>query len=96
MKQTIAPQALKELEDAALFYAERGGKELALTFLAEFRRIAAAALENPKAGSVREGATRRLVFRRFPYNLFYRVREQELRILAVAHQRRRPGYWQGR
>lgn len=39
MKQTIAPQALKELEEAALFYAERGGKELGLAFLAEFYRV---------------------------------------------------------
>ena len=33
---------------------------------------------------------------RFPYSLVYSVREHEMRILAVAHQKRRPFYWRGR
>ena len=33
---------------------------------------------------------------RFPYSLVSSVREHELRILAVAHQKRRPFYWRGR
>jgi toxin ParE1/3/4 len=33
---------------------------------------------------------------RFPYRVAYLVTSQELRVLAVAHTRRRPGYWQSR
>lgn len=29
----------------------------------------------------------------FPYVVIARIRPEELRIIAVAHQRRRPGYW---
>jgi hypothetical protein len=34
--------------------------------------------------------------RRFPYSLIYTVIGDEVRILAVAHHSRRPGYWRGR
>ena len=30
---------------------------------------------------------------RFPYHLAYLVADDHLRVLAVAHDRRRPGYW---
>jgi plasmid stabilization system protein ParE len=30
---------------------------------------------------------------RFPYVIFYRVTETEVRVLAVAHAKRKPGYW---
>jgi plasmid stabilization system protein ParE len=36
------------------------------------------------------------VLRRFPYTIIYVVRAQRVVILAVAHQRRRPGYWLSR
>jgi hypothetical protein len=31
--------------------------------------------------------------RRFPYELYYAVEPDRLLVLAVPHQRRRPGYW---
>jgi plasmid stabilization system protein ParE len=40
---------------------------------------------------------RRFVLPRFPYSLIYRhLGADEVRILAVAHQKRRPRYWTGR
>lgn len=36
------------------------------------------------------------ILRRFPYTIHYEVAGTEVIVLAVAHQRRRPGYWQGR
>ncbi len=33
---------------------------------------------------------------RFPYSLVYSVRPNEIRIVAVAHQKRRPFYWRAR
>jgi hypothetical protein len=35
----------------------------------------------------------RFVLRRFPYNIVYRFNDAEVIIVAVAQQRRRPGYW---
>ena len=39
---------------------------------------------------------RRLAVRRFPYHVVYLETTDELRILAVAHDKRRPGYWKKR
>jgi plasmid stabilization system protein ParE len=47
-------------------------------------------------GSPYLAGTRRLLLRRFPFALVYRVREPDLVGVAVAHQRRRPGYWRPR
>jgi plasmid stabilization system protein ParE len=36
----------------------------------------------------------RYLLKRFPFSVVYRlVGEDELEVLAVAHQKRRPGYW---
>jgi len=37
--------------------------------------------------------TRRYLFRRFPYFLVYRHDAERAQVIAVAHARRRPGYW---
>jgi hypothetical protein len=39
---------------------------------------------------------RRCQLRRFPYGLIYRVDDDGILILAVAHLHRRPGYWRER
>lgn len=96
MKRVIVPAALAELHDAAAFYAASGSRELGLAFLAEFERGVNAILANPKVGALFRGTRRRHLLRRFPYSIIYEVDAAELRVIAVAHQRRRPGYWAGR
>ena len=39
---------------------------------------------------------RRLAVARFPYHVVYLETSEVFRILAVAHDRRRPGYWKSR
>ena len=39
---------------------------------------------------------RRLLIAGFPYDLVYRVKGDVLEVLALAHHRRRPGYWKAR
>jgi toxin ParE1/3/4 len=36
---------------------------------------------------------RRMAVRRFPYHVIYLEVNDRIRILAVAHDRRKPGYW---
>ena len=40
--------------------------------------------------------TRRVLVNRFPYQVVYRVLPHEIVIVAVAHVKRRPGYWKNR
>lgn len=96
MKVSLAPEAQRELVEGALFYAREGSAELAQSFISEFERAAALLGDSPGLGAVWRGRTRRFPLRRFPYSIVYYLRESELRILCVAHQRRKPGFWRGR
>jgi hypothetical protein len=34
--------------------------------------------------------------KRFPCLVFFRILDDEIAVVAVAHEKRRPGYWTGR
>ena len=84
-----------ELNDATDYY-DRESDGLGDAFIDEveagFDRIRA----YPKASAEVALGVRKLVLARFPYSLVYEVRDDDIRILAVAHQRKRPYYWRGR
>jgi plasmid stabilization system protein ParE len=96
VKLVITPAALAELQEAAAFYTQKATAELGLALVAEFERTANLVLSNPLHGAIFRGARRRYHLRRFPYSVIYQVKTDELQIIAVAHQRRRPGYWANR
>ena len=96
MKLVIVPLAFAELHDASAFYMEKANVELGLAFVAEFERTTNLVLENPMLGAIFRGDRRRYLLRRFPYSIIYQVTAEELRVVAVAHHRRRPGYWANR
>lgn len=89
------PDALAEAVAAAAWYRERSARA-ATAFEAEIvhamDRISAAPDRYPPY--VEE--TRRILLRRFPYAIIYRLNAESIEIVAVAHGRRRPGYWQHR
>ena len=70
--------------------------QLGLAFVAEFERSVNLVLDNPMMGAAFRGAVRRCILRRFPYSIIYQLVTDELRVIAVAHHRRRPGYWVNR
>ena len=43
-----------------------------------------------------EDGIHRDILRHFPYTVFYEVDNLTVTVLAVAHQRREPGYWRAR
>ncbi len=73
-----------------------GGTELSAAFLFEFDRSLSLLRLHPELGAVSRGSIRSFALRRFPYSIVYRALEAEVRILAIAHQRRRPGFWNKR
>ncbi len=96
MKYVLHPGAEDDLREAAGFYRERVGSLLSQSFLAEFGISADALLEHPMLGAPWKRGSRRLLLARFPYSLIYLIAEDEIRIVAVAHHNRRPGYWRRR
>ena len=87
--------AERELNEAAAYYHEaRAG--LGDAFIRAVERALEGAMANPGAGRLVSRDIRRLLVERFPYALMYRVRDRELRILAIASSKRRPFFWRSR
>ncbi len=96
MRVTFNALAERELSDAAQYY-EQEQHGLGAAFIADVRRCSAAISEHPTAWPVVVGVIRRRLCERFPYGLLYTCAgNDEVRILAVMHLKRRPGYWVGR
>lgn len=89
------PAAEVELADAAQYY-EQSRAGLGLDFLAEVELALGQLVATPEAFPQISKRTRRKSLWRFPYNLIYAIYPDCLRIVAVAHQKRRPFYWRSR
>lgn len=89
------PAASEELNAASSFYEHRRrglGEELA----DEIEDICLLLSEYPAIGRRVDEVHRSVPLRRFPFIVFYRVRGMVLQIVAIAHKRKRPGYWRRR
>lgn len=92
----FVPAASREVEDAFAWYLERSLRA-AESFLREFERGLGLVKETPRLWPRFEAGTRRYVLRRFPYSIVYReLGEDVIEVVAVAHDKRRPGYWHDR
>jgi toxin ParE1/3/4 len=96
LKYSFGSPASEEISQAVLFYRQRAGAAVALDFLAELERAAQLIASSPALGKPTMGGRQMFPLRRFPYSLIYRDVGHEIRIIAIAHQRRRPGYWSRR
>ena len=96
----LDPEAEEEIDAAARWYeAQRPG--LGLDLIAAVREAVTAIGESPSTFGLAPGVpdalgVRRCAVRRFPYALVSVDLRDEIRVLAAAHYRRRPGYWRGR
>lgn len=94
-KISIHETAEAEINEAADFYdLENPG--LGSIFINEIEKAVGLILEYPEAALLLRGKVRKKPLLKFPYALIYSVHPQEIRLVAVAHQKRRPFYWRGR
>src|SRR5438105_2102689 len=91
----VHPAALEEAEAATDWYAQRS-RRAAERFLDELDRAIDQIARNPAQYAVHEFGTRRMVLRRFPFVIIFREAPAGVEIIALAHGRRRPGYWRER
>jgi plasmid stabilization system protein ParE len=93
---SVSPEADRELIESARYYAREGGSEVGRAFLDEYERVVRLLCARPDIGVAWGEGRRRLPVRKFPYSVVYYLRGDELRVIALAHHRRKPGYWSGR
>ena len=96
----ILAEAAKKAAEAARWYErERPGLG------AEFEAAVDVALDLladnpapsvPAAGSAANRGVRRMILRRFPFDLVFVHSHSLVRVIAFAHHSRRPGYWRRR
>jgi plasmid stabilization system protein ParE len=92
---SIHEAAEVEINEAADFYdIESPG--LGSVFIDEVQRSIGSISNFPEAAPLSLGRVRKKPIAKFPYSMFYSVHTGEIRILAVAHQKRRPFYWRAR
>lgn len=89
------PAAAQEAESTYDWYAARNAAA-AHGFRDELRRAIDMVAANPRTWPRYGGRARRYVFPRYPFSLVYILRGDDVEIVAVAHGRRRPGYWRSR
>ena len=87
--------AEEEMMAAALFY-EAAAVGLGSDFLDDVQQAIEGLREYPELGVEVGIGSRRTLLHRFPFTLIYAVEADGILVLAIAHARRRPGYWQSR
>jgi toxin ParE1/3/4 len=91
--------ARDELREAARWYEARVeglGEELLAAVETALERAARGKLPGLAPQVTSPPATRRILLQRFPYTIHFEMGEGSLFVWAVAHGKRRPGYWRGR
>ncbi len=89
------PLAEAELLEAVSYYSDAGAGT-GVRFQRAVEAAVTKAILNPDFGVPGLRGTRRRIVNGFPYNVIYRVSDIELLVVAIAHHRRRPGYWANR
>jgi plasmid stabilization system protein ParE len=92
---SIHSDAEAEYEAALAWYLARSARA-ATGFEAAFERALESIAASPELYPLCDDRHRFCMLRRYPYSIIYRVDGDQMRVVAVAHSRRLPGFWSGR
>lgn len=95
MKSIFLPEAEAEFLEASRYY-ELEAPGVGMAFIVEVHRAVKAIVARPLSAPEVRGNIRKKLINRFPYNLLYAFESDQIVIVAVAHHKRRPTYWQSR
>ena len=94
-KVIVRPEAAREIQEAFDWY-EGCSEGLGLQFLRVADACLSSVQRNPTAYQVVHEQVRRALLRKFPYAIFYLIREDTIVVLACFHVKRSPADWQRR
>lgn len=92
MKLIVSTKAQHEIRDATTWYEEQT-RGLSAEFLRAVELNLGYVQRNPLLFAEALPGIRRIGLRRFPYSLFYRMRDEKITVLACLHQHRDPQDW---
>lgn len=95
MKVEFHPAASDEVDDSAAHYEGLIGG-LGTRFIEEVERASELLESYPEIGQELDSDIRHFVLADFPHSLIYAIEPGLVWVLAVAHHKRRPGYWKNR
>ncbi len=84
-----------EIESAVDWY-ENQSPGLGFDYLSEMEESFSILLSNPNAWANLELGFKKFILHRFPFSIIYRIQNDVVFVLAVAHAGRKPGYWRSR
>ncbi len=89
----VFEDAAVEIEDHRAWYSRRSESAEA-GFLRELDHAVEQVTTAPMQWPHYLAGTRRYVFPTYPFSLVYFVEDDVINVVAVAHDKQRPGYWQ--
>ena len=92
---SLLPLAEEEIKEAFHCHSQRS-RFAADVFRTEVFSAIDSLAEDPTMWPADSEGVRYYILRHFPYTIHYEIAAATVTVLAVAHQRRRPGYWQER
>ena len=94
-KVQVRRSAKGDIADAHAWYeTEQPG--LGMEFLDEVAATLARIASGPERYPLVEADVRRALVRRFPYSVYFRLKGESARVIAVIHQHRDPRVWRRR
>ena len=96
MRVSLSDEARADANAAADWYIAEGAFDAAEDLANTLDRVFGLLCDSPSMGEQAAHDTRMLALHDFPYSLIYRIQGDEIRVIAIAHHSRRPGYWVGR
>lgn len=96
MRVSLSDEAQADANAAVDWYTGEGAFIAADDFADEIDQALSILSQFPELGKTGTRNTRTLALHSFPYSLIYRLQVDVIRVLAIAHHSRRPGYWVGR
>ena len=93
MKVVFEPGARQDLLDAIDWYLREASAPQAERFEVDVSRCLDLLVTLPAIGTPSRRKVRKIALRQFPYSIVYRDEPELIRVIAVAHHRREPGYW---
>lgn len=86
------PRARRDIDEAIGYYAE-AYSPACVGLLDAIEHVLHLLCHHPDAGTIVRRGARKWPLSKYPYLIVYRVQGDDLVVLAVAHMKRRSGFW---